>query len=541
MPGWTGEIDYQTGLLLVKPGGSYSGASSYAKGREAEAWVQGDIFCHPSFAKGNTSAEMLLNAFEGNNLERLLNEIDGVFSGILYDRSSQRLILVTDRLGMQPLFVGEDYPFFYFTTELKTLLGCKGFTPVMDADMMQCFLDTGQFLGEKTWFRGVRLLPAATMAVFSIRERIWVSEKRYWTWASIRPLRVEWQEAVEETGRLLKAAIQKRCRLSGNEGLLLSGGLDSRAVLAAFPEDVDIISFTVGHSEAKESAIAEMAAKARGVKHIRLDMTVESWFEGRLKSVWQTEGQCSFLHHHYTAFEGIFRANASAAWEGFIGDLVMGGSWIQNPGKRISSRSAQRRFGKWAEFADPSSAFFDFPSEDPFWIDTRCRRFTNIGMAWLEQELPAQRPFIDKELIDFIYGLPDAYRMHNKLYSEVLLRFFPKYFDNIPWRRTGFPLKYDRLTRAALFWKISSILSRIGVTRSFALYAKWIRQKPGELPGLLDPTNSLYPDFFGEDWRKKWLLPHLEGKGNFAEEISRAATLEYWLRCIFRQEYKNLE
>lgn len=529
MPGWTGLLNPKNKQLHVRPGGTFSGFSSHFKKQQVEVWVQGIP----------DAAELLVDACADGHLESVLLHLNEPFSAILYDASREELRLVNDRLGMQPLYVWEDFPRFGFSTELKELLQLDGFAPELDLEGMQCFLETGQFLGEKTWFRRVRLLPAATIFTWSFGQNRKISEKRYWSWSTIQPLKISFEDAVEEMGYKLKAAVNNQI-WPGTNGLLLSGGLDSRAILAAFPKDAPLAAFTGGMDQAPDVEIARRICRIGNISHHWLPLSKESWFQGRLRSIWITEGQISFIHHHFTSHEGFFAANATSAWVGFIGDLVAGGSWIHRVDQRISQSTAERKFGQWAGLANPEDSFFDIQKEDPFWIDSRCRRFTNVGTAWLECEIPVHKPFIDPGLLAFVYGLPDVFRRYNRLYTATLLRFFPEYFRDIPWQRTGFPIGKAGLTQMSLALKYPSIRRRLGWAQPFVRYAEWIRNDAEVLSSLLEPAQSVYSEYFQENWVEKWLLPHLAGKRDFTEEIGRAVTLEYWLRCIFRKEHEKL-
>jgi hypothetical protein len=538
MPGWIGILDTRQGIWEVKDCGTFSGFSSFETRQHVQVWVQGSFFIEPSTKI--SPAAFLADHFANGSLDVILPDLNGSFSAIIYSARTDEIILLTDRLGMQPIFIWEGFHFFGFSTQLQSFLDLKEFRVEIDTNALRCFLDQGQLLGEMTWFRHVHLLPAATIAVYAASEKRITSRKRYWTWGAIQPSKLKFEEAAEELGRLLKAAVNKRENPEGIEGLLLSGGLDSRAVLAAFSENARVVAITGGQAGTPDVRIAEKVSSLKGVPHQWLPLTQKNWFEGRLDAVWTTAGQISFLHHHFTPHKDLFASLCSAAWVGFLGDLAIGDRWMLKPDKRISTHTAERRFGKWAAIANPSDSFFDIEKEAPFWIDTRGRRFTNIGTAWLENEVPVQKPFLDNDLISFVFGVPDEYRQYNRLYSAALLHAFPDFFQHIPWQRTRFPIGYNTLTSLSLALKIPSVMARAGFVKPFVQYDKWLREDShaiAALSDLLNPTRSVYPDYFRENWLERWLLPHLSGKKNYTEEICRAATLEYWLRCIFRKEY----
>ena len=71
----------------------------------------------------------------------------------------------------------------------------------------------------------------------------------------------------------------------------------------------------------------------------------------------------------------------------------------------------------------------------------RVRRYTaqmlNYGNNYNEYLLP----FIDNKIIEFVYSIPDKYRAHNHLYADLLLKFYPEYYNDIPWNRYNLPIQ----------------------------------------------------------------------------------------------------
>ena len=80
----------------------------------------------------------------------------------------------------------------------------------------------------------------------------------------------------------------------------------------------------------------------------------------------------------------------------------------------------------------------DYCSRDLYLVVTRGMGFINVPV--LEEKFNYIEPFFDNRLINFIYSLPDEWRINNKLYAAMLTKFFPKYFSEIPWQKTGAPI-----------------------------------------------------------------------------------------------------
>ncbi|MBK7409695.1 MAG: hypothetical protein IPJ40_17600 [Saprospirales bacterium] len=139
MPGWTGNLNPKDKRLNIRPGGNFAGFSSSIEKLNVRAFVQGTIYAAPPEFAGQSAAELLASSYEKGLLEKLLPQLDGSFSAIIYGPLKTELLLITDRLGMQPIYIWEDPPYFGFSTELKEFLELEGFSVDLDPESMQCF------------------------------------------------------------------------------------------------------------------------------------------------------------------------------------------------------------------------------------------------------------------------------------------------------------------------------------------------------------------------------------------------------------------
>lgn len=70
-------------------------------------------------------------------------------------------------------------------------------------------------------------------------------------------------------------------------------------------------------------------------------------------------------------------------------------------------------------------------------VSNRGIRFVASGSDLLADRLHNLKPFMDADLLDFVYSLPDEYRYNSRLYNAMLLKYYPEYFVTIPWQNTG--------------------------------------------------------------------------------------------------------
>ena len=124
---------------------------------------------------------------------------------------------------------------------------------------------------------------------------------------------------------------------------MLSGGLDSRAIVAALTDDAAPFQMaTFGQDHSAHIAIAARVARVRGGEHHVQNLSPANWIEERFAGVWWTDGQLNLLDMHGAEKLGERRNWFDVNISGFIGDLTMGGSHLgasqQDEYRTIASR-----------------------------------------------------------------------------------------------------------------------------------------------------------------------------------------------------------
>jgi asparagine synthase (glutamine-hydrolysing) len=140
-------------------------------------------------------------------------------------------IAARDHLGARPLFVRIEGRLTYLASEIPVLLGLLPRHPAPDPEALALFLAGAPMGLAGTVFSGIRPLPAAHALVLGVGggPRL----RRYW--------RPEPRTPAGDPAHVLLDAVRAAVRRHGGgepgAGVLLSGGLDSSAVLAVAAED----------------------------------------------------------------------------------------------------------------------------------------------------------------------------------------------------------------------------------------------------------------------------------------------------------------
>ena len=167
----------------------------------------------------------------------VLDRVTGMFAFAVLDRTRQSLVLARDCFGMKPLYYGSSARGFGFASEAGTLVSMLGLKAAADDQGLADYLAHGLTdHRSETMFAGVKALPAATFLKLPLESPRVPEPVRYWTPAldhiDDRPAPIV---ARELRDRFLNS-VQLHLRADARVGTLLSGGLDSSAIVMAMRE-----------------------------------------------------------------------------------------------------------------------------------------------------------------------------------------------------------------------------------------------------------------------------------------------------------------
>lgn len=162
---------------------------------------------------------------------KCLNKLIGFWAIAFHDKLSKETLLIRDRMGIKPFFYSENHDYFAFASEPKALFAYGYEKAVAEEHLDELFLYR-HVSGENTIFKGVkRILPGYYMRLNGEGE---VLEKNRWFHlgeeAKKFPSIKNPHEWFEET---FLSSVGYRMISDVKVGTLLSGGLDSSAVLYA--------------------------------------------------------------------------------------------------------------------------------------------------------------------------------------------------------------------------------------------------------------------------------------------------------------------
>lgn len=520
-------------------------------------WIEGEAYNLPELSndfKYNNNADFssaLLVAYENNQLDDFLNKLDGYFCAVIYDQNKKQIKLISDRYGMRMLYWYYSEGQFSWASEVKGILALDNTDKTIDPTSFDCFMDLGYLLGEHTWFEKIKLIKPATILSFDILKQE-IHQHHYWTWAEIKPSSLSFDEAVDELGKRFIKAIERRFNPNEKIGIALSGGLDSRAIFAAvhhlYPEYTGY-AYTFGIPDCDDISIAKQVVARTNWDYKEYHFNNTNWLEPRLEKIWNTDGMQDMMHMHGSEFITDISNKIDINLNGYAGDAIFGGSFLNNIplNTKISANNCINFYKQYANLADIENNFYQINKVEPNLYMNRVRRFTAMGTVNTLIALEHRKPFFDNACVELVFSIPDEYRLNNKLYSAMLHKFFPIFFKDIPWQKTGKPagIVIPKSIPVRAFNKILRHLKAlIGIKSStnYTDYNSWIRSPEVSdfLKELLRPETARYTELTNLNLFEKYLLPHLTQKrSDMSTQILRAATIEIYLRKLIKEDLSN--
>ncbi|HJT62517.1 MAG TPA: asparagine synthase (glutamine-hydrolyzing) [Burkholderiales bacterium] len=515
----------------------------------AELGLRGFVFEDPS------SAEVLAKAYQQWDKD-VVHHLRGAFAFALWDANRERLLLARDRFGEKPLYLCERAGALYFASELKALLRMPGIAAQPDPGAVHDYLAYRYVPAPRTLISGVRKLMPGTYALWQFGR---LREVRYW----FPPDRVACRG--QPVGEPIAAFTEKldeavRLRAPG-AGVLLSGGVDSAALLALAARHETPQTFSAGFADDPDSELPRAAALAKhfGAEHHEIVLSPDDVVAALEYSVIQRDAPVSRpsdIALHLIAREAARTVGAVLTGDG--SDEVLGGyrrhvaerfGWcfrslptllmlagplarrrpaLQTAFASLRTSDSQARYARWV--GAETGALLKAPKHSPrtnlppFDADPRAsslRRALYFDQAsWLPdnvlergdrmtmaESLETRAPFLDHKLAELVSALPDDVRVRGLETKWILHQAAKPLLGNLPTRKGGWRVPVGAWLRGELReYLLEHLRGQGSVTRSY--------YEPKALDRVIDD--------------------HLAGRRNHETALWTLLNLEIWQRALPR-------
>ena len=247
-------------------------------------------------AKGHTlktqsDTEVIVHLYEELG-PQCVEKLRGMFAFALWNENTKELFLARDRVGIKPLYYSLNDRGIVFASEIKAILADPTISRNLAPEIVDRFLTFLYVPGEETLLKGIRkLAPGHYLLAKNGKAEI----RQYWDLSFRKPAdSLSIDEAEGQLSNLLAEAVELHMIADVPVGILLSGGVDSTAVLSCAAERTDkqISTFTVGFSDAgfaDERPYARLASEAFGSRHHEMTITAKDFIDFLPRYVWHME------------------------------------------------------------------------------------------------------------------------------------------------------------------------------------------------------------------------------------------------------------
>lgn len=234
--------------------------------------------------QSSCDTEMIVAAYLKWGID-CIQKFNGMFAICLYDRETEDVYLVRDRIGKKPLYYEVDGTNLVFASELKPIMTRKGFQrkirkEVLSRFLFQQYINAPESIFEHTY----KLEPGSILQFRYGLIKTW----KYWDIKQVYHKMQEnpvtnYHQAKEELKALLKKSVAARMIADVPLGAFLSGGYDSSLMTAIAQEQANepVKTFSIGFKEERynEAGYAREVADYLGTNHTELYIDEKEMFD----------------------------------------------------------------------------------------------------------------------------------------------------------------------------------------------------------------------------------------------------------------------
>jgi asparagine synthase (glutamine-hydrolysing) len=504
----------------------------------------------------------------------------GDFLLLVVDERERRLLVCTDRFGVRTAYRHVRGGRLAISSELGPLLRRGVIPSLLDRPYVAALLRFNKCrLLDRTLFADVYVLPPGCVQQYDLDMVGEPIEERYYehVFGDEERTPEEWIEEIEPALRLAVATALK-CA-GGRASLALSGGLDSRLVLAATnkAERAHLLTLTCGLPQADEVSIAAQVAAVAGTSHCNVDLGPRDYLEHSTASVRRNEEFDIFVQGAQAVLQGRAAERTSGLLTGWDVDVPLRGTYLDASTRSLANNEDVPQIidGKWGLFGRDALASLlqptfhrevaDAPEQ---WLrdaltqlpaDTALRRYLQFVFRYEKRrllmlrnrmirfELDSVLPLYDARLQQIMAKIPEHLKAGNRLFA-LLLRCVSGKLAEIPYTETGLPANVPvefwrrgarlEAQREALYRDIYTACGiRIPYTRYYSNFDEWLvsdadwRRFADEL--LISENSRLAREFVRPEALRTLLYEHRNGVRSHHARLIHLISLELYIREYF--------
>lgn len=395
----------------------------------------------------------LIEALKTNDT-KCLSATRGSFCGLSFNKKTTSLLLCTDKVGVYPIYIASVGSRVYFSNALRMLRSISIIAQQLAPDRLFPNLAFGYCLDRDTVFADIDRMYGGEIVEIN---KIGVNHKKYWHWDQVEPSNYSESDLEERVYQSFINAVNIRLDSAPGDLSFLSGGLDSRCIVAALRNlgrKVWTLNFAPEGSQ--DHLFGRLAAEALGSTHFEMGVgrdsfskrqkkILDSWADANgnwiaqganANRVWSGDGGSVGLGHVYLdeKFIQLLREkNIKGACEYLIEVeklKIPVGMLIPDLREEARNNPLEKMYLEIQQFStkDPAKSgllFFLLNDQRHHLADY----FENLDLYRFEVVLP----FFDSNFLELIVAAPIDNFLRHAFYNKWLEKFGPE-ISIVPWQ-----------------------------------------------------------------------------------------------------------
>lgn len=399
--------------------------------------------------KTHSDTEVVLYHFIENGTSGI-KDLNGMFTFCIWNNKTGEFFVARDRMGIKPLYIYEDDSKLIFSSELKTICRFenvkKDLNPIGIQDMLYFRYNPSPY----TIYKNVRKLDPGTYLHFKN------SKPTQWPFWNISQQvninnSISEAESLEKLSYLLEKSVKSQLMGEVPVGVLLSGGLDSSTIsyyINKFGQNLK--TYNIGFHDVNEFEFSRAVAKKFDLQHIEIETSVKELIENYddiLESIDEPIADPACFPLFILAKE--LKKHVTVVLSGEGGDELFGGyNQYVNILKRFNQEGT-RQLDQYNAFIENSFyytdlnnymnkktlpkdyfRFYKYYNSEPVmsmnvydlvtWMPDNL--MMKADKTLMHHSLEGRFPFLDNDLLDFSFTLPEKLKVNKDMVTKYILR-----------------------------------------------------------------------------------------------------------------------
>lgn len=419
---------------------------------------------------GGLAAKAIANLYESGGLHAV-EQVSGNCALIVFDAAAREVHLVNDAAGAFPVFECESADGWIFSSHPDILAAAAGEQERRDEVSMAEFAVASMVTPPFTFYERIRATAHGTTVSISVDTGA-VSRRRHFEFEFRGSAKDTEQELAVELAEALKNSIRRRTHPRfGLPVIALSGGADSRLLLACMDDPSRALAFTCYDQPNRELKTAERVAAAFGTRHLLLQRSPDYYAGNAEEGVRISGGMGTFANNHFLGMLDRLRAEGMGTLlTGCYFDYLFKGLALNRRENKLTGREElapySRRFyfrqwvpstplmasvrERWDEHI-PAAFRAQSTDAEVFGVESR-RSFPLCYEGDNQQRVVPQRltgwflPVADRGVLDVYRRIPGRMKLNRSIFLRAANRLLEQSAaKRVPDANTGAPLSASRV------------------------------------------------------------------------------------------------